>query len=210
MTSYSALTALLLVVGCAVAASAGTEYRVGDEKGWTTGVDYTAWANGKTFFADDRLLFSYTPKEHTVTEVSKSDYDACSVSSSTPISNSQSGSTSLPLRPGAHYYICTIGIHCANGMKLAVTVSNSSSGTPGTRPTTVPYSYPPPAGSSVGHLQAAAPPPASSSSSFSSRLQIHVVERPGMRTFCPGWSQRMILVRIPDGWLERLFRSIGC
>uniref|UniRef100_A0A0D9X911 Phytocyanin domain-containing protein n=1 Tax=Leersia perrieri TaxID=77586 RepID=A0A0D9X911_9ORYZ len=149
MASYSVMIMLLLVVGCAMVASAETEFRVGDEKGWTTGVDYAAWANGKNFAANDTLR-----EEHTVIEVRKSDYDACA-GSGTPTSDSQAFYKSVSLRPGTHYFICTVSTHCANGMKLAVTVSNSSSG-PMFRPSNVPYPYPPPAGSSATRLQVGA------------------------------------------------------
>ena len=133
MASSSALVALLVVLGCAAAASAET-FTVGDGQGWTTGFDYTGWTSGKNFSAGDKLVFTYPSQAHTVTEVSKSDYDACT--SSNKLSNDNSGSTTLTLTAGTHYYICTVGSHCSSGMKLAVTAAGSSSGTPGTPPTT--------------------------------------------------------------------------
>ncbi|WVZ65275.1 hypothetical protein U9M48_014670 [Paspalum notatum var. saurae] len=117
----------LLVAGCAALASAAT-YTVGDSQGWTTGVDYTSWASAKSFGVGDKLAFSYVAKAHTVTEVSKSGYDSCSGANA--LSDDDTGSTTVPLAtPGTHYFICNIPGHCASGMKLAVTVSATRSGT---------------------------------------------------------------------------------
>lgn len=44
----------LLVAGCAALASAAT-ITVGDSQGWATGVDYTSWANSKSFSVGDTL-----------------------------------------------------------------------------------------------------------------------------------------------------------
>jgi hypothetical protein len=54
MASRSALIALLVAVSCTAAASA-TSYTVGDNKGWTTGVDYNDWTRGKNFEVGDKL-----------------------------------------------------------------------------------------------------------------------------------------------------------
>ena len=54
MASRSALIALLVAVSCAAAASADT-FTVGETQGWSLGVDYTTWANGKTFKVGDTL-----------------------------------------------------------------------------------------------------------------------------------------------------------
>ena len=45
-----------LVLLAAVAAPAhAKDYTVGDSSGWTSGVDYTTWASGKTFAVGDNL-----------------------------------------------------------------------------------------------------------------------------------------------------------
>ncbi|XP_006659513.2 blue copper protein-like [Oryza brachyantha] len=143
-SSASVLAAMLVAVGCAAAASATEmDFYVGDAQGWTTGVDYTAWAKGKPFEANDRLVFRYSGEQHTVTEVTKSDYDACAVSG-TPIITAewrQTAVTFITLRPGTHYYFCKVGNHCVSGMKLAVTVSNSSD-TPRAQPWSPPRAAP--------------------------------------------------------------------
>jgi hypothetical protein len=108
-------------------------------------------------------VFKYASQAHTVTEVNKNDYDACSSTAN----GESGGSTTKNLTAGTHYYICTVGTHCANGMKLAITVADSSSGTPpaaGTPPATgapptTPSSTTPssaPARLHAGHVVAAA------------------------------------------------------
>jgi hypothetical protein len=47
------LVAVLLAAAAAPASA--KDYTVGDSSGWTTGVDYTAWARGKTFNIGDTL-----------------------------------------------------------------------------------------------------------------------------------------------------------
>ncbi|KAG8087347.1 hypothetical protein GUJ93_ZPchr0010g7502 [Zizania palustris] len=163
MASSSALIALLVVVGCATAASA-TTFAVGDAQGWRTNVDYSSWANAQSFAVGDKLAFNFG-SGHTVTEVSKSDYDNCGVSGN-PISDATSGPATIDLTAaGARYFICNVPSHCASGMKLAVTVAaaggGSSSGTTTTPPstgttTTTPSPSRPTGGASTTRGQAAA------------------------------------------------------
>ncbi|KQJ90591.1 blue copper protein [Brachypodium distachyon] len=123
--SPAALVALL-VASCAAVAAA-TTFDVGDGHGWETGVDYAAWTSDKTFAVGDTLVFNYTSKAHTVTEVSESGYDSCASGNS--LSNDDSGATTVTLTTaGLHYFICGIAGHCAGGMKLAVTVTVAGAG----------------------------------------------------------------------------------
>uniref|UniRef100_A0ACD5XSV3 Uncharacterized protein n=1 Tax=Avena sativa TaxID=4498 RepID=A0ACD5XSV3_AVESA len=125
-SSPLAALVLLLTASCAVAAAA-TTFDVGDGHGWDTGVDYTDWTVGKTFAVGDTLVFNYTSKAHTVTEVSQSGYDACSGGNS--VSSDNSGGTSVTLTtPGVHYFICSVPGHCVGGMKLVVTVVTVAGG----------------------------------------------------------------------------------
>ncbi|RLN34624.1 blue copper protein-like [Panicum miliaceum] len=118
----------LLVAGCAALASA-TTFTVGDSQGWTTGVNYNSWASGKSFAVGDTLAFRYVNKAHTVTEVTKSGYDTCSGSGANALSDDDSGSTTVSLTtPGTHYFICNVPGHCASGMKFAISVSATRSG----------------------------------------------------------------------------------
>ncbi|KAK4488203.1 hypothetical protein RD792_003946 [Penstemon davidsonii] len=61
----NALLMIVIVMMVAVLAtpSCATDYVVGDYSGWTLGVDYVSWANGKQFYVGDKLskliLLSY-------------------------------------------------------------------------------------------------------------------------------------------------------
>lgn len=68
-------------------------------------------------------VFSYVRTDHTVTKVSKSEYDACSGSDATSEDNTSGLTTVTLATPGMHYFICIVPDHCAGGMKLAVNVS---------------------------------------------------------------------------------------
>ncbi|TKW33588.1 hypothetical protein SEVIR_2G248100v4 [Setaria viridis] len=131
-----ARVAVLFAAGytAAALAAATTTFVVGDDQGWTIGVDYIAWVKGKTFNAGDKLVFNYPSEEHTVTEVGKNDYFACAGGSA--LSNDRSGSTNVTLTgAGTRYFICNIPGHCTIGMRLAVTVAGGGSPEVVTTPT---------------------------------------------------------------------------
>ncbi|KAM0935515.1 putative Phytocyanin domain, cupredoxin [Dioscorea sansibarensis] len=121
-----AYKSLALVVFLAVVAPAiAVNYIVGDSGGWSTGVDYTTWVSGKTFNKGDVLEFQYSPL-HSVTEVKESDYNSCSTSNA--INSYSDSDTKITLTgPGTRYFVCGTAGHCSQGMKLAVTVSDSTS-----------------------------------------------------------------------------------
>ncbi|XP_021284579.1 blue copper protein-like [Herrania umbratica] len=125
MASSSVGVACLVLVLCMVVPSLATDFTVGDTSGWSTGVDYGTWTQGKTFKVGDSLVFNY-PTSHTVDEVSKSDYSTCTVGNA--ITTDNTGATTITLKTaGTHYFICGVIGHCGNGMKLAVTVESGSS-----------------------------------------------------------------------------------
>ncbi|XP_015938940.1 mavicyanin [Arachis duranensis] len=107
-----------------------TDYTVGDASGWTNfGVDYKTWASGKTFKVGDTLTFNYDTSTHQVAEVSESDYGSCS--SSNAIKTYSDGKTKITLsKAGSYYFLCPTAGHCSSGMKLQVTASGSSGGSP--------------------------------------------------------------------------------
>lgn len=75
----------------------------------------------------DPAEFNYPSKAHSVTEVSKSDYDACSGRNA--LRDDDNGNTMVLLdSPGWHYFICNVPGHCAAGMKLAILVSATPTG----------------------------------------------------------------------------------
>nr|KJB59903.1 hypothetical protein B456_009G280000 [Gossypium raimondii] len=109
MASLSVGVACVLLVLCMVVPSLAAVYTVGDTSGWTTGIDYSTWTQGKTFKVGDTLVFKY-PTFHTVDEVSSSDYSTCTVGNA--IRSDNSGSTTVTLKAaGTHYFICGVVGH---------------------------------------------------------------------------------------------------
>ena len=111
---------------------------------WNLGNDYSSWAD-RPLTANDTLLFTYS-NAHNLLVVNRGDYDNCAPSN--PITSHTDGRTVIPLTPGPMYFICGIGNHCTQGMRLQVNVSTSASG--GTTPSSTagtPPSSSTPAGS---------------------------------------------------------------
>ncbi|KAJ0984573.1 hypothetical protein J5N97_002929 [Dioscorea zingiberensis] len=132
MTAYTCkvLAITLLLIMCCVTWGSATIYTVGDSNGWNTGVDYSSWANDKTFVVGDTLVFNYASGLHNVAEVTTSDYESCTTSN--VINSDNSGTTRVELSsPGRHHFICGVPGYCSQGMKLAVTAETASS-TPST------------------------------------------------------------------------------
>ncbi|KAJ0961854.1 hypothetical protein J5N97_029682 [Dioscorea zingiberensis] len=99
---------------------------------WDQGVTYDSWGSDKTINVGDTLEFKYGVT-HSVMEVSSDDYSACSTSNTAQIHSDMDTTITLST-PGTHYFICATSGHCANGMKLAVTVSGGSTGSPPSTP----------------------------------------------------------------------------
>ncbi|KAL8495688.1 hypothetical protein ACS0TY_019707 [Phlomoides rotata] len=108
---------LLLIIPAAFA----VDHTVGGNSGWTSGVVYTDWTSGLTFTTGDTLVFTYDAT-HQVDEVSAADYRSCNTAN--PINTDSSSPTTISLTTaGTRYFICPRSNHCAQGMKLAVTVT---------------------------------------------------------------------------------------
>ncbi|RCV07581.1 hypothetical protein SETIT_1G256300v2 [Setaria italica] len=118
----------LVLLAVAAAPAHATDYVVGGSSGWTSGVDYTTWAKGKTFSVGDNLVFQYSAM-HTVAEVSSADYSACSASNSLQSYSDQNTKIALTA-PGTRYFICGTPGHCSGGMKVAVTVAAADATAP--------------------------------------------------------------------------------
>ncbi|KAK3429093.1 hypothetical protein EUGRSUZ_E00500 [Eucalyptus grandis] len=100
----------------------GTDFMVGDDKGWTLNFDYQAWAEGKQFYVGDNLVFKYPEGAHDVLKVNGTGFQHCVAPAGTVAL--ATGNDVVPLlMPGKKWYICGIGNHCATGnMKLVITV----------------------------------------------------------------------------------------
>ncbi|CAN4110647.1 unnamed protein product [Withania somnifera] len=78
------------------------------------------WPNGKTFNAGDVIEFKYPAGVHNVVKVNKAGYDSCNGAGGQV---SSSGDDKITLAKGTTYFICTIGPHCSNGVKVAITAN---------------------------------------------------------------------------------------
>jgi hypothetical protein len=105
----------------------GASYTVGAPAGsWDLKTNYTSWASGVRLYAGDQLRFQYSVAEHSVVEVTKSGYDACSGGSNNTVATYRNGSDAIPIAAaGTRYFICGVPGHCAAGMKLQVNVMSS-------------------------------------------------------------------------------------
>ncbi|MYY57405.1 hypothetical protein FYL21_10235, partial [Lactobacillus salivarius] len=123
----SLLLAIVVIAGISGFCSAATHV-VGDRTGWTIPSSpsfYSDWASRQTFAVGDVLVFNFPANQHTVAAVTKANYDSCGTTNTigAVMSNPPANVT---LTAGTHYYVCTIGTHCAGGQKLAVTVGGPS------------------------------------------------------------------------------------
>ncbi|KAL8129598.1 hypothetical protein V2J09_018753 [Rumex salicifolius] len=150
-----------MLVASAFMLTSATSYTVGgDDYGWTTPTSdpaiYSKWAAGKTFNVGDILGMI----GHTVTEVTKADYDHCATTN--PISTATDGPVSITIKtPGAHYFICTFPGHCGFGQKLAITAVGAATATNSTSPS--PTASPLPATAASSNLTPTSTPSATPS-----------------------------------------------
>ncbi|KAJ8643155.1 hypothetical protein MRB53_004903 [Persea americana] len=115
---------IVVIAVLAQCTAAETTYIVGDSAGWTV-QSYDSWLSGKTFAVGDKLNFTFNPQAHDVAQVSKTDYDSCTNTST--IFLGTTSPTILTLNTsGEHYYICTFTGHCSSGQKLSVNVGSST------------------------------------------------------------------------------------
>lgn len=74
-------------------------------------------------------MFQYS-QYHTVSEVTKENYDGCNTTNNV-LQSSSSGNTSFALTtPGQRYFVCGNRLHCFGGMKLEVNVLGNETAAP--------------------------------------------------------------------------------
>ncbi|KAL7150202.1 hypothetical protein ABFS83_05G094700 [Erythranthe nasuta] len=137
MALRSSAFLITMIIALTVAPAAfATDYTVGDDSGWKLDVNYTTWAEGKTFRVGDTITFMYAPGVHNVMKVNGTDFQKCASSNETAVPRT-TGNDVIPLMtPGKKWYICTIGEHCSKGMKLVITVWAAEGPTPAPSPAT--------------------------------------------------------------------------
>ncbi|XP_051212494.1 mavicyanin [Lolium perenne] len=130
---------VLLLAAAAIAAAfllapASAEvFTVGDAASWTLKYPAT-WTEGKTFVVGDSLMFMYPSDKHNVMEVTGADFKACNMTGNA-LGTWNSGSDAVPLdKVGRRWFICGVGNHCTQGMKLLVVTANSAAQAPAAPP----------------------------------------------------------------------------
>ncbi|GLJ58727.1 hypothetical protein SUGI_1497060 [Cryptomeria japonica] len=127
MVSIIALAFVLSIITVSDIVNAGAPFviTVGDEKGWTVGFDYQAWAQNKQFYVGNALVFNYPQGDHNVImAVNASAFENCLHQPNWGIL--ESGADSLFLTaPGDMWFFCGVQEHCEMGQKLKITVTES-------------------------------------------------------------------------------------
>ncbi|KAM3265765.1 stellacyanin-like [Capsicum annuum] len=132
MAFIKRITMFLSFITIMAAFTKAAVYEVGDSKGWIVGnVDYSQWASSKNFQVIDILIFKYNKKYHNVMQVSRQEYDSCTVTDPIVTFNTGNDSITLPAS-GDYYYLCGIPGRCQIGQKFHVHIdappATSSSG----------------------------------------------------------------------------------
>ncbi|ERM93586.1 mavicyanin [Amborella trichopoda] len=120
------------------------DYIVGDEMGWSTGVSYEDWAEGKMFLVGDTITFNYPQGQHNVVKVDGSGFKKCQEEPNNGTLTSGADKITLAT-PGNKWYICSVGYHCESGQKLKITVYESMAPSPALEPMPWPMPEPAPA-----------------------------------------------------------------
>ncbi|GLJ42155.1 hypothetical protein SUGI_0873000 [Cryptomeria japonica] len=133
LVSFITLATLSLTIMICDPVNAANVFTVGDEKGWTLGFDYQAWAQDKQFHIGDRLVFNYPKGVHNVLVVNGSSFANCVKEPIFP--RLESGHDVLEfIGTGNVWFICGVGMHCQNGLKLKITITDQSSPAPAAAP----------------------------------------------------------------------------
>ncbi|KAB2631703.1 stellacyanin-like [Pyrus ussuriensis x Pyrus communis] len=127
MASNKFLTLVTLVVILLPTIAMATDFVVGGDSGWTTGVDYPNWAKDKTFHVGDALVFKYSNPPHNVFKVNGTGFKECVKPTANDQAPLTSGNDRIELKtPGNKWYICTAANHCDLGQKLVITVMDAA------------------------------------------------------------------------------------
>jgi hypothetical protein len=73
--------------------------------------------------------FTYPSDKHNVMEVTGADFKACNVTGNA-LGTWNSGSDTVPLDKGRRWFVCGVGNHCDQGMKLLVITGDAAAQPP--------------------------------------------------------------------------------
>ncbi|KAK1681793.1 hypothetical protein QYE76_042641 [Lolium multiflorum] len=84
-------------------------------------------ASGATTDPCPLIVFTYTAGQHTVVEVTGAGFKACDMTGNAMLGSWNSGSDTINLdTAGRRWFICGVGSHCAQGMKLLVVTTGDN------------------------------------------------------------------------------------
>ncbi|GLJ42161.1 hypothetical protein SUGI_0873070 [Cryptomeria japonica] len=111
LVSLIMLASLSLIIMISQPVNAATTFTVGDEKGWTLGFDYKAWAQDKQFHIGDILVFNYPKDVHNVLLVNGSSFANCVKEPIFSGLKLESGQDKLEIKKSGNiWFICGVGM----------------------------------------------------------------------------------------------------
>ncbi|KAF8670160.1 hypothetical protein HU200_050884 [Digitaria exilis] len=122
-THGAALGRTLLAAFLLAAALAADDHVVGGSV-WCIPTNpglYRAWADNRTVYVGDNLVFRFETGFYNVVQVSRREYDDCTAADPYQIF-SDGPAVVLQASTGVRYYVCTVGNYCKLGVRLYVTV----------------------------------------------------------------------------------------
>ncbi|MBA0653954.1 hypothetical protein Goklo_021051 [Gossypium klotzschianum] len=122
MAIHRSLVIFAIVALMVPAISLATDFVVGDDYGWTLGINYEEWAKDKLFFVGDTLVFTYNATFHNVYKVNGDDFQSCTIPSNNSLVFFTGNDTIKLATTGNEWYVCGVIGHCDLGMKLNITV----------------------------------------------------------------------------------------
>ncbi|XP_074273996.1 umecyanin-like [Silene latifolia] len=130
----TSMVVMIVAMMMLISGIAAKNLTVGDEMGWKVPSSddfYTTWAANQTFVVGDILVFNFDTGAHTVAITSRDAYDDCDKDIDADAIEVEEGPYERTLdSAGQFYFFCTIGFHCANGLKFSANVT----GTPAPAP----------------------------------------------------------------------------
>lgn len=98
-------------------------------------------------------MFKYNEPSHTVAEVGGADFAACNKPAAATVLGTGEDRVTLDTA-GRRWFVCSVGQHCQNGMKLKINVLAADDGAAAAPAPGSPSTPPPPASSPAGKVQA--------------------------------------------------------
>ncbi|CAN6310035.1 unnamed protein product [Urochloa humidicola] len=118
--------AALLVAAPWQPALAADDHIVGGSSGWCIPIPtspglYRAWADNRTVYVGDNLVFRFEMGFYDVVQVGRREFDECTADDPYQIYRDGPAVVALDAK-GVRCYVCTIGNYCSLGVKLYVIV----------------------------------------------------------------------------------------